>query len=71
MCGSKFCSMKIAQEVGEYAAMLGDGVDLRHRGRHTAEVCRVRQRGVEVYLPADVMAGEPAKVEAGETVAAD
>jgi phosphomethylpyrimidine synthase len=64
MCGPKFCSMKITQDVRDYAAkqkVIEAGMQEK-----SAEF---RQRGGEVYLPADVV--HAADVDAEETVAAD
>jgi phosphomethylpyrimidine synthase len=71
MCGPKFCSMKITQDVREYAATLGMESTYAIEAGMQQKSAEFRQRGGEVYLPADVVAGEAAKVEAEETVAAD
>jgi phosphomethylpyrimidine synthase len=70
MCGPKFCSMKITQDVREYAATLGMESTYALEAGMQQKSAEFRQRGGEVYLPADVVA-EAAKVEAEETVAAD
>jgi phosphomethylpyrimidine synthase len=62
MCGPKFCSMKITQDVRDYAAQL----EAAEAGM-AAKSAEFRERGSEVYLP--VLDG--AEVEAEETVAAD
>ncbi|HYR08885.1 MAG TPA: phosphomethylpyrimidine synthase ThiC, partial [Longimicrobium sp.] len=61
MCGPKFCSMKITQDVRDYAA--AQAAAEAGMAQKSAEF---RERGGEVYLPADVV-----RVEAEETVAAD
>jgi phosphomethylpyrimidine synthase len=78
MCGPKFCSMKITQDVRDYAAKLeaeahAEAIEAGMQ-RMSAEF---RQRGGEVYLPASEIAAagidSPAGVgvETEETVAAD
>ena len=62
MCGPKFCSMKITQDVRDYAAQL----EAAEAGM-AAKSAEFREKGSEVYLP--VL--EDAGVEAEETVAAD
>jgi phosphomethylpyrimidine synthase len=62
MCGPKFCSMKITQDVRDYAA--AQAAAEAGMAQKSAEF---RERGGEVYLPADVVAA----AEAEETVAAD
>jgi phosphomethylpyrimidine synthase len=62
MCGPKFCSMKITQDVRDYAAQL----EAAEAGM-AAKSAEFRERGSEVYLP--VLDG--AEVESEETVAAD
>jgi phosphomethylpyrimidine synthase len=65
MCGPKFCSMKITQDVRDYAAKQAEAeVGMAQKS------AEFRERGGEVYLPADVVRAE-AGVEAEETVAAD
>ncbi len=58
MCGPKFCSMKISQEVREFAAARGlnatDDAILQHGMSDMAD--RFRESGGEVYVPA---AGQP------------
>jgi len=62
MCGPKFCSMKITQDVRDYAAQL----EAAEAGM-AAKSAEFRERGSEVYLP--VLAAAAAEVE--ETIAAD
>jgi len=62
MCGPKFCSMKITQDVRDYAAQL----EAAEAGM-AAKSAEFRQRGGEVYLP--VLAD--ADVEDEAAVAAD
>lgn len=62
MCGPKFCSMKITQDVRDYAAQL----EAAEAGMQQKSA-EFRERGSEVYLPVLDDAG----VEAEETVAAD
>jgi phosphomethylpyrimidine synthase len=62
MCGPKFCSMKITQDVRDYAAKLEEA-----EAGMAEKSAEFRERGAEVYLPvvdASVVAKE-------ETVAAD
>jgi phosphomethylpyrimidine synthase len=67
MCGPKFCSMKITQDVRDYAAKL----EAAEAGM-AQKSAEFRQRGGEVYLPVDSAAeAEAATAEAEETVAAD
>jgi phosphomethylpyrimidine synthase len=63
MCDPKFCSMKITQDVRDYAAQF----EAAEAGM-TAKSAELRERGSEVYLP--VLDGAD-DVEAEETVAAD
>jgi phosphomethylpyrimidine synthase len=69
MCGPKFCSMKITQDVREYAATLGMESTYAIEAGMAAKSAEFRQRGGEVYLPADAAAA--VETEAEETVAAD
>jgi phosphomethylpyrimidine synthase len=62
MCGPKFCSMKITQDVRDYAAKL----EAAEAGM-AAKSAEFREKGSEVYLP---VVGAAA-VTAEETVAAD
>jgi hypothetical protein len=66
MCGPKFCSMKITQDVREYAATLGMESTYAIEAGMAAKSAEFRQRGGEVYLPADVVRA----AEAEETIAA-
>lgn len=61
MCGPKFCSMKITQDVRDYAA--AQAAAEAGMAQKSAEF---RERGGEVYLPVQEVAAE-----AEETVAAD
>ena len=63
MCGPKFCSMKITQDVRDYAAMQAEAE--AGMQRKSAEL---RERDGEVYLPVDAVAAE---ADAEETGAAD
>jgi phosphomethylpyrimidine synthase len=62
MCGPKFCSMKITQDVREYAAKLQEAED-----GMAAKSAEFRQKGGEVYLPVV----DAASVAEEEAVAAD
>jgi phosphomethylpyrimidine synthase len=60
MCGPKFCSMKITQDVRDYAASLGDnekaalGLEAREKGM--AEMSeKFKKLGNEVYVDADAV----------------
>jgi len=66
MCGPKFCSMKITQDVRDYAARLREAEE-----GMAAKSAEFRQKGGEVYLPVVDVASADAEAEAGETVAAD
>jgi phosphomethylpyrimidine synthase len=63
MCGPKFCSVKITQDVRDYAA-----AQAAAEAGMQQKSAEFRERGGEVYLPADVVR---AAAEAEETVAAD
>jgi phosphomethylpyrimidine synthase len=67
MCGPKFCSMKITQDVREYAATLGMESTYAIEAGMQQKSAEFRQRDGEVYLPADSIVA----AEAEETVAAD
>ncbi len=71
MCGPKFCSMKITQDVREYAATLGMESTYAIEAGMQQKSAEFRQRGGEVYLRTDGTDGEAAKADAEETVAAD
>jgi len=62
MCGPKFCSMKITQDVRDYAAKLEEA-----EAGMAEKSAEFREKGAEVYLP--VL--ERTTAEAEETVAAD
>jgi phosphomethylpyrimidine synthase len=62
MCGPKFCSMKITQDVRDYAAKLEEA-----QAGMAQKSAEFREKGGEVYLP--VADGTPAPRE--ETAAAD
>ncbi|HEY7768118.1 phosphomethylpyrimidine synthase ThiC [Longimicrobium sp.] len=65
MCGPKFCSMKITQDVRDYAAKQKEiEAGMAHKS------AEFRERGAEVYLRTDAGAAE-VDVDAEETVAAD
>ncbi|HEX8454117.1 MAG TPA: phosphomethylpyrimidine synthase ThiC [Longimicrobium sp.] len=61
MCGPKFCSMKITQDVRDYAAKLEEA-----EAGMAGKSAEFRERGSEVYLPVARTAAD-----AQETVAAD
>jgi len=67
MCGPKFCSMKITQDVREYAATLGMESTYAIEAGMAQKSAEFRQRGGEVYLRTDAVAA----AEAEEPVAAD
>jgi phosphomethylpyrimidine synthase len=48
MCGPKFCSMKIAQDMRDYAAKQKE-----IEAGMADKSAEFRERGAEVYLPAD------------------
>jgi phosphomethylpyrimidine synthase len=51
MCGPKFCSMKITQEVREYAAQRGiDAADAMHDGM-AGKSAEFKAGGGEIYIP--------------------
>jgi phosphomethylpyrimidine synthase len=64
MCGPKFCSVKITQDVRDYAAQLKEA-----EARMAQKSAEFREKGGEVYLPVGGVAS--AGAEAEETVAAD
>ena len=64
MCGPKFCSMKITQDVRDYAARLAEA-----EAGMQEKSAEFRQRGSEVYLP--VVDGASVEVEREEAIAAD
>ena len=62
MCGPKFCSMKITQDVRDYAAGLGDnekaalGLDKAAAEKGMKEMSeKFRQMGNQVYVEADAV----------------
>ncbi|HEX6746690.1 MAG TPA: phosphomethylpyrimidine synthase ThiC [Longimicrobium sp.] len=65
MCGPKFCSMKITQDVRDYAAKLQEAED-----GMAAKSAEFRAKGGEVYLPV-VDSAPVAGAEREEAVAAD
>jgi phosphomethylpyrimidine synthase len=62
MCGPKFCSMKITQDVRDYAA-----AQAAAEAGMAEKSVEFRERGSEVYLPADAVRAP----DAADTVAAD
>jgi hypothetical protein len=64
MCGPKFCSMKIMEDVRDYAAQL----EAAEAGM-AAKSAEFRERGSEVYLT--VLDGAEVEAECEEAVAAD
>ncbi len=54
MCGPKFCSMKITQEVRDFAAKQNSNADtFLEADRGMAEMSeKFREKGGEIYLPA-------------------
>ncbi len=70
MCGPKFCSMKITQDVRDYAASLGDnekaalGLDATAKAGMAEMSEKFKQMGGQVYIDAD-------KVKAPHTTALD
>ena len=51
MCGPKFCSMKITQEVREYAAQRGVGADEALNVGMDEKSSEFRQAGGQIYIP--------------------
>ena len=51
MCGPKFCSMKITQEVREYADKLGVSEAAALEGGMQAKSDEFRKKGSEIYIP--------------------
>ena len=65
MCGPEFCSVKITQDVRDYAAKqkeVEEGM--------VQKSAEFRERGGEVHLPADSIVAADTAAEAEETVAA-
>ena len=59
MCGPKFCSMKITQDVREYAASLGLGDEDALKQGMAEKSAQFRASGAEVYIPvAQLKSGE-------------
>ena len=54
MCGPKFCSMKITQDVRDYAAGLGDNEKKALEGMQEMSE-KFRALGNEVYVEADAV----------------
>ncbi|MEX2482532.1 MAG: phosphomethylpyrimidine synthase ThiC [Gammaproteobacteria bacterium] len=53
MCGPKFCSMKISQEVREYAAREGLDEDQARAAGMAAKSAEFREAGSQIYVPID------------------
>jgi len=51
MCGPKFCSMKITQEVREYAAKQNGGGFVDPDAGMAAKSVEFLEKGSEIYLP--------------------
>ena len=64
MCGPRFCSMKITRDVRDYAAKQKE-----IEAGMADKSAEFRERGGEVYLPADIVRAD-ASAEAEETIAA-
>jgi hypothetical protein len=56
MCGPKFCSMKITQDVRDYAAKLELEAGEAIEAGMAEKSAEFRERGGEVYLPAEEVA---------------
>ena len=52
MCGPKFCSMKISQEVRDYAAKQGQGVEISIESGLKAKAEEFKETGAEIYRKA-------------------
>jgi phosphomethylpyrimidine synthase len=52
MCGPKFCSMKITQDVRDYAAKLNNDALIEAETGMAEKSAEFRARGSEIYLPA-------------------
>jgi phosphomethylpyrimidine synthase len=50
MCGPHFCSMKITQEVRDYAAQQGVGEDVVLEEGLRAKAQEFRDKGAEIYI---------------------
>jgi phosphomethylpyrimidine synthase len=57
MCGPKFCSMKITQDVREYAASLGTSAEEALSTGMLAKAGEFRETGSELYVPNPVSEG--------------
>jgi phosphomethylpyrimidine synthase len=66
MCGPKFCSMKITQDVRDYAAKL----EAAEAGMVEKSV-EFRERGSEVYVPAMGVMRAEVRAEAVESAGVD
>ncbi len=53
MCGPKFCSMKISQEVRDYADSLGTDIDTAKQKGMDEMSEKFKEMGSEVYVPAE------------------
>ena len=53
MCGPKFCSMKITQEVRDYAAGQSVAEEQALAAGMQAKSMEFRERGGEIYIPVD------------------
>lgn len=49
MCGPKFCSMKITQEIRDYAAQLGETEDAARQKGMAEKAVQFRKQGGEIY----------------------
>jgi phosphomethylpyrimidine synthase len=52
MCGPKFCSMKITQDVRDYAAKLNNDALIEAEAGMAEKSAEFRAKGGEIYLPA-------------------
>ena len=57
MCGPKFCSMKITQDVREYAASLATSAEEAIGSGMRAKAAEFRETGGELYVPVPVPVG--------------
>ncbi len=53
MCGPKFCSMEITQQVRDYAAKLNETPEMAAEAGMAAMSGRFREMGSEVYVEAE------------------
>jgi phosphomethylpyrimidine synthase len=58
MCGPHFCSMKITQDVRDYAAAQGIAADQALAAGMTEKAAAFRQAGQELYVAGDTAGGE-------------